>query len=388
LAFAACAAACGPYRPRPPAAPEPPRLSPAAAARLIPERVAERDGWARDALAAIEAVGLVPTAEHVCQVFAVVEQESGYRANPTVPNLGAIVERELGRHAARFGPLGRVAVERLLSAEAPGQSKSFRDRLAAVRSEREVDRIFREMVAYYRDRHPAATAAADVAGRLFADRRLEAFNPITTAGSMQVSVRFASELGAREGRSESEIREALYTRAGGLRYGVARLLDYETSYPEALFRFADFNAGLYSSRNAAVQAALSELLGVRLALDGDLLIYEADGDVSSRESRSLGALLAFAERFAEDLPAAQVRRDARREKTFEFEATDTYGELRRVYRARTGRNLAPARLPELVLRGPKLTRELSTAWFARSVDRRYRACLERAFGGTGRERAR
>ena len=310
-----------------------------------------------------------------------VEQESGYRANPTVPNLGAIVERELARHAERFGALGRVAVERLLSAVAPGETRSFRERLVAVRSEREVDRIFRQMVAYYRERHPAATAAAEVAGRLFADRRLEAFNPITTAGSMQVSVRFAAGIGAREGKSENEVREELYTRAGGLRHGVARLLDYETSYPEALFRFADFNAGLYASRNAAVQAALTELLGVRLALDGDLLIYEPDGEISGRESQSLAALRAFGERFAEGLSEAELRRDVKLEKAFDFEATTTYAELRRVYRARTGKNLAPARLPELVLRGPKLSRELSTSWFARSVDRRYRDCLQRAFGG-------
>jgi hypothetical protein len=36
-----------------------------------------------------------------------------------------------------------------------------------------------------------------------------------------------------------------------------------------------------------------------------------------------------------------------------------------------------ARIPAIVLSGPKISRHLTTAWYATSVERRFRACLAR-----------
>ena len=55
------------------------------------------------------------------------------------------------------------------------------------------------------------------------------------------------------------VRDQLYTRQGGMYYGVKQLLGYDTGYAQKIFRFADFNAGRYASRNAAFQQVVATL---------------------------------------------------------------------------------------------------------------------------------
>lgn len=367
-------AGCGLHTPEPPAAEI--GLTAAEVERLIPPSIEDRAGWAQDVLSALASIGRPASARAVCASLAVIEQESTFRANPEVPNLGAIIDQAMERRAREVGGfLGPTALRALLTARADAQTLTFGERFRRARSERDVDRVFRDLVAHYRRQHPAATLLAAGVSRLLAGKGLAALNPITTAGSMQVQVRFAIE--RSPGRSEDEVRELLYTRAGGVRFGVARLLDFEVEYDRMLYRFADFNAGFYASRNAAFQEQLAALAGRKLALDGDLLIYDDEGNPAEAESATLQTATALAELRGWGLSRSEIKREFLREKSAAFESTEILRRVREATRA-AGRTPSEARVPDLTLESPKLSRGRTTAWFADAVERRYRRCLTAA----------
>jgi hypothetical protein len=204
-------------------------------------------------------------------------------------------------------------------------------------------------------------------------------NPVRTGGSTQVSVAFASEQMRDKPypwRPAGTPREEVFKRRGGLYFGAAMLLDYPVSYNRMLYRFADYNAGRYSSRNAAVQSLLAQLTGQKLDPDGDLLRYKAGEPVSPRTepSQAWRALLALQAELG--VNAAQIERDLKLEKQFAFEQSPTY---RRLYQLADKRGLKPAReqLPDIDLNSPKITRKLTTAWFAERCEMRYRVCMAR-----------
>jgi hypothetical protein len=342
----------------------------------IPEKVKDREGWAADVLAALDERRLPADPQAVCQVLAIIEQESGFEADPAVPGLPKLLRSELEKKVEKLGPLGKPALHELLGGKAPGAKRTFEQRLGTLKTERDLDVLFRDLLHFYEEKFPAPYKALDLIGALF-DASPEDWNPVTTAGSMQVSVRFAEELAARERREVSQVRDALYTRAGGVYYGTARLLTHQAAYAQPLFRFADYNAGVYASRNAALQEQVSELVKQPLALDGDLLAYDKRGNALDRDTKSLLAILSFREQFAPELSERRVRADVREEKTAELELTETWRAIKRVYAQRKGVDPPYARVPEVTLKSPKLAHDRSTAWFAKSVNARYQRCLER-----------
>ena len=344
------------------------------AARLPPE-TGDRDGWARDLAAALKAIDKAPTAERVCASVAVIEQESRFHADPAVPGLPRLVRAELERRLAPLGPLAGPALHVLLAGSAPGETASFGQRLDRVRSEHDLDRLYRDVAAVYQDGYPGPFALASGLSRLLGHGALEDLNPITTVGAMQVKVDYARKLPEMRDLEVSDVRESLYTRKGGVRAGVARLLDYPAGYDDVVYRFADYNAGAYTSRNAAFQAMLAELTGQPLALDGDLLAYQPNGEPQSADSKTLHALLTFGRQHGDwDW---RIRHEARAEKSADFEATAIYREVRDAWEKQTGKKASYARLPEITVSSPKMPRPRTTAWFAESVKRHYDACRAR-----------
>jgi hypothetical protein len=201
---------------------------------------------------------------------------------------------------------------------------------------------------------------------LFADS-----NPVRTGGPMQVSIAFAEQHARARPYPyphDASIRHEVFTRRGGVYFGVAHLLDYDAAYDRPLYRFADFNAGHYASRNAAFQQAVTRATGIALVLDGDLVRYDSD-EPSATESavRRLAREL--------DLTDAQIHRALERGNRADFDRTDLYEGVFALAEKRAGRALPRAVLPRIALASPKITRKLTTEWFAKRVDERYARCL-------------
>lgn len=350
---------------------------------LIPDKVYNKQSWANDVVAALHANGLPSDRSHVCGVLAIIGQESGFHANPGVKNLSRIARERLDAYASNVGPLGSMMVGQLLKGRARPNEPDFETRLKKVRTERDLDRLFRDILHYHETASPKTYAVANAIGGTLFSRRLQEMNPITTAGAMQVSVRFAHELANRSHskrkrkrvKDEYEIREELYTQRGGVYYGTARLFGYVARYSSMAMRFADYNAGMYSSRNAALQEQVGVLAKTALALDGDLLVYDQHGEALPQDSRSLKTILRVCDRYAPELSEKAIRRDLSEEKTAAFEQTATYQAIKAAYQKTTGKRPVYARIPDVAIHSPKLAKEYSSAWFSRAVTGRYNRCM-------------
>lgn len=322
--------------------------------KLLPASVRDKAGWSQEIVGAFTGLHLPYRADLLCAAMAVIEQESTWQADPVVPGLGEMVWKKIAEKAGGVIPVAALKVA-FLKPSATGES--YTSRIDRLRTEKEMNALFEDMVADAR--------------RLGLPVNMK--NPIRTGGPMQVSVEFAEEHVRAKGYPyprKGSWRDEVFSRRGGLYFGIANLLDFPADYPDMRYRFADFNAGRYSSRNAAFQAVVSRLSGMKLALDGDLLIYR-DGAPSSSTSSTQLALERLEGRLG--MSRAEVSRDLRLEKTPAFSQSALY---QKVF-ALAGGHAARAVMPQIQLVSPKITRKLTTEWFADRVDGRYKACLAR-----------
>lgn len=344
-------AACGTQRP---AGEEPlsPEQTRARVLRLLPAQVADRQGWARDIETAFTTRKIAPSAENICAVLAVTEQESNYQVDPAVPNMARVARGEIDRRAGRLRiPTGLVdAALKLPSSD----GRSYARRLDGARTEHDLSAIFDDFIGQ-----------VPLGRTLFGN-----FNPVHTAGPMQVSIAFAEGQARDYPYPDAErVRDEVFKRRGGMYYGIVHLLGYPANYPQPLYRFADYNAGWYASRNAAFQAAVNRIAGVKLALDGDLLSPGFTPGATEQAVRSL-------------YPRVKLRNPVIHEQLAQgtdegFENTELYRTVFELADRANGAPMPRAVLPGIVLESPKITRHLTTAWFAQRVDGRYQRCLAR-----------
>jgi predicted small lipoprotein YifL len=346
-------AGCGTQRPQEPPARKPAEVK-AEIVRLLPAKTVDRQGWATDIYAAFAAHNIYPSTQNLCSVLAVTEQESTFQVDPPVPGLGKIARDEIDRRAAS-AHIPSLLVSGALQVRS-SNGKSYSERLNAARSEQELSAIFDDFIGM-----------VPMGRTLFGG-----FNPVHTAGPMQVSIDFA-EQHAKEYPypMNSTIRHEVFTRRGGMYFGIAHLLGYPVSYKQPLYRFADFNAGWYASRNAAFQNAVSRASGIPLDLDGDLVRYDAIMPGNTELAvRTLGKQLGMRN--------TTIRNQLEEGKNLGFEDTQLYARVFELAEKAQGRPLPHAVLPGIELQSPKITRKLTTAWFAKRVDERYQRCMERA----------
>ena len=321
--------------------------------RFLPKQVQDKPGWANDVVTALSTQGLTVSDHNVCTVLAVAEQEATYQADPVVPGLGKIAWKEIYARSGRLH-IPDFVVRTALGIQSP-TGKSYAERLDKARTEQELSLIFEDMIGM-----------APMGKRLFGN-----LNPVHTAGPMQVSIAFA-EANARgyPYPIKDSIRHEVFSRRGGIWFGTKHLFGYPADYPDTLYRFADFNAGWYASRNAAFQAAVSRVSGKPLALDGDLVRYDSD-----QPGKTELAVHSIASRV--NMSKQAIHQSLLKGDSADFAQTDLYHRVFTLADKQAGTRQPRAILPGIQLKSPKITRNLTTAWFAKRVDDREQACVRK-----------
>ena len=303
--------------------------------KVVPPKVSDRSGWAEDIAASFAALSIPPSrAKSVQSLPSSNRNPDGklivpYRDYPTSPG----VNWKKGWSATRFLPLSWSSC--CLSIV---QRPTYGERLARVRTEHELTRIYEDMIGII---------PLGIGELLFGS-----MNPVRTGGPMQVNINFAAKV-MRERpypwSNAGSAREEVFTRLAGC-ISAPPCCDYPVSYDRMLYRFADYNAGRYASRNAVFQHLVAALSGRTLDFDGDL----GSQTQAALEHISVWGWIGLplsgtcAWKSRSTLNARPVRAGS-----CPGRAAGNSG--RSCYRARHR------------IKSPKITRKLSTKWFANRV---------------------
>jgi hypothetical protein len=132
-------------------------------ASYIPASVTDRDGWATDIHTAVAVLKIAVTPDNICAIVAITEQESGFRADPAIPNLPSIAWDEIERRREKVG-VPKFALDAALSIKSTN-GRTYRERIDAARTERDLSETFEDMIGasrsgrtFFEDRNPVRTA--------------------------------------------------------------------------------------------------------------------------------------------------------------------------------------------------------------------------------------
>ena len=71
----------------------------------------------------------------------------------------------------------------------------------------------------------------------------------------------------------------------------------------------------------------------------------------------------------------EIHRQLKKGDSLAFEETELYKGVYKIAQQKTGKTLVKEMLPGIQLESPKITRNLTTAWFAKRVDDRRAKCM-------------
>ena len=201
-------------------------------AKLIPKRGQDSKSWAQDINQIFDTLKIEKNAQNICTAVAIIDQESNFKANPPVANLGqsslkAMNEELEEKLGSTLAPYFRT----MLKSE-PTPDNSFEKQIAKVKTEEELDDIYHQMFAYFSSKYYASKLNSVT--KLVGGDIEEKLDPITTLGSMQVQVSYARDHRRMSGNN-LELRKDLYSQYGGLYYGIHRLLLYKANYQDPIY---------------------------------------------------------------------------------------------------------------------------------------------------------
>lgn len=331
--------------------------------KLLPTGIPDRAGWSTDIFNAFSALKIPYTPSFFCASIAVIAQESSFQSDPVVPGLPKIVWSEIDKRIHKFG-IPRLVVQAAFAKASP-DGRSYNQRVDSLQTERQMNALFEDMIT-----------ELPFGPKLLADD-----NPIRTGGPMQVGVEFAKghvKVWPYPYKIQRSLRDEVFTRRGSVYFGTAHLLQYPATYTQMVYRFADYNAGRYASRSAAFQLALARISGSTLVPDGYLMSYTGtapNNDVTDTQRLLFGMTGKLG------ISRAQMLSDIRQERYSSFAQTPTYQRVFALATKVAGIPVPQEALPQIRLISPKITRKLTTAWFAQRVDGRYQDCLGRMNSG-------
>lgn len=257
---------------------------------------AQKDKWIE---AIINAVikNRAPLCKEILGLTAsIISIESGFKADPLIvdPSSGEGVEELLIRAEADFrqeaGPLLSIPpLPELLEI----YKSRYYDQLLACKTEGDVETIAARIAT---DLISDSKSLPDFMRPKAIQAISRLYTVIGTKGSMQLNLNRARNVMFDRGEDfdDSSLIKYMYTLDGGIDVGVAALMPMFAQYCSKystpgdhswlLYVGMDYHYGPFSSRNMMEQIRLRDLSGMGIPIDGDLLIYDNQGNPEPRMS--------------------------------------------------------------------------------------------------------